>query len=128
MEVKDYPNYLIYPDGRVYNQKFSRFLKFRNCRGYKRVVLYKENKSRSLQIHRLVAEHYIPNPNNKPQVDHINRDKGDNRVINLRWVSPLENSQNKSKTKSNTSGFKNITYHNRDKRWQYFKTICIILI
>ena len=123
MEVIGYSNYLIYPDGKVYNQKYKRYLKMRKCKGYHRVVLYNNNESKSIQVHRLVALHHIPNPDNKPMVDHINRVKHDNRVENLRWVTNLENCQNKGKTILNTSGFKNITYHKRDKRWQYFKNI-----
>lgn len=45
-------------------------------------------------IHRLVAQAFIPNPKNKPQVDHINRNKIDNRVENLRWVTKSENARN----------------------------------
>ena len=45
--------------------------------------------------HRLVAEKYLPNPNNLPQVDHINRVRHDNRVENLRWVSRQDNCDNR---------------------------------
>ena len=45
--------------------------------------------------HRLVAEKYLPNPNNYPQVDHINRVRHDNRVENLRWVTRQENCENR---------------------------------
>jgi len=45
-------------------------------------------------IHRLVAQAFIPNPNNLPFVDHINRKRFDNRVCNLRWVSHLDNNRN----------------------------------
>lgn len=64
--------------------------------GYKVVKIRDWNKkySRSFPVHRLVAEAFIPNPDNKPQVDHIDTNKCNNYVENLRWVTLLENQRN----------------------------------
>ena len=51
-------------------------------------------KSRVMSISRIVAEHFIANPENKPQVDHISTDRSNNRADNLRWVWPKENMAN----------------------------------
>ena len=48
----------------------------------------------NFSVHRAVAELFVPNPNNKPHVDHINTDTHDNRADNLRWVTPKENRNN----------------------------------
>ena len=58
--------------------------------GYMVVRIFKKN----YRVHRLVAETFIPNPENKPFIDHINRIKTDNRVENLRWVTSQENNNN----------------------------------
>ena len=124
MEIIDYPNYLIHDDGRVYNKKRNKFLKHRTHKdGYKFVGLYKDGKEKRFSVHRLVAIHYIPNPDNKPEVDHISRIKYDNRIENLRWATGSENNQNKEKYYNNTSGHKNISYHKQNDRWLYEKTI-----
>ena len=62
--------------------------------GYPVVTLCANRKSKMYPIHRLVAEAFIPNPRNKPFVDHINTDKTDFRICNLRWVDAKENANN----------------------------------
>lgn len=61
--------------------------------GYLRIVLMKEHKKQRFQIHRLVADAFIPNPENKEQVNHINGNKADNRVENLEWCTSSENAR-----------------------------------
>ena len=60
-------------------------------KGYKMVSTYFDGKSNKLYIHRLVAICYVPNSNNKPQVNHIDGDKLNNHYTNLEWVTNQEN-------------------------------------
>ena len=59
--------------------------------GYEQVRLFQNGKGEYIKVHRIVAEAFIPNPQNKIQVNHINGIKHDNRADNLEWVSPSEN-------------------------------------
>lgn len=65
---------------------------------YKQVSLWKENKGTSYYVHRLVAEAFIPNPEGKPEVNHIDGNRQNNNISNLEWVTSGENSLHASKT------------------------------
>lgn len=62
--------------------------------GYYYIMLSKNGKTKIFTLHRLLAEAFIPNPNNLPEVDHINTNKSDYRLENLRWVTHKENNNN----------------------------------
>lgn len=62
--------------------------------GYPMVTLCKDGESRQYRVHRIIADAFIPNPDNKPFVDHINTDRDDFRIENLRWVDAGENARN----------------------------------
>ena len=77
-------------------RRIKELSQFSDKLGYRRVKLRKWDDSiaGSFQVHRLVAMSFIPNPDNKPQVDHIDTNPSNNRVDNLRWVTSMENQQN----------------------------------
>ena len=122
MEIINHPNYLIYEDGKVFSKKSNKFLKHNlGNNGYKRITLCSNNKPTYHLIHRLIGLHYIPNPDNKSQIDHIDRNRLNNDISNLRWATRKENMNNKSKRITNISGYTNIFYNKRDNVWVYSK-------
>lgn len=88
--IEEYPAYKVSNLGRVKNP-YGRIIKESFMEGYKHVQLRDENGAKHKRVHRLVAKAFIPNPENKEQVNHINGDKSDNRVENLEWVTNYEN-------------------------------------
>jgi len=71
-----------------------------NKKGYLALNLSINSKPKKMLVHRLIALTYIPNPENKPHIDHIDRNTLNNHISNLRWVTQLENNQNKKIGKS----------------------------
>ena len=92
----------IYKSNNIKQISKSHILKFEKRKGYNYVHLFKNGIRKRMAVHRLVAEAFIPNPDNKPQIDHINTIRDDNRVENLHWVTPKENMENPL-TKENKS-------------------------
>lgn len=94
-------DYEITAQGQVINKTNGHALKGQpNAKGYLRVSIG----GKLMFIHRLVAEKYIPNPDNKEQINHINGDKTDNRAENLEWVSNQENRNHAVKEKLHLQG------------------------
>ena len=96
MNQKDIPGfeglYAVTDDGRVWSYRRKIFLKPGLDRyGYQIVNLYKDKKGKTTLVHQLVAKVFVPNPENKPQCNHINEIKTDNRAENLEWVTAKEN-------------------------------------
>ena len=112
-------NYRVEEDGRVFSFTTNKYLKFGHHRdGYLNIKLHIDGKSKMMLIHRLVALTYIPNEDNQPEVDHIDRDKTNNHFTNLRWVSHTENQQNKD---LGISGERNISFGRNNYRIQFFR-------
>lgn len=95
MFIKDFPNYDVFEDGRVFSHKSQIYLKPQNNgNGYLKVHLYKNGKMYQRYVHLLVAATFIPNPSKMKYVDHVDRNKSNNDITNLRWCSAQENTAN----------------------------------
>lgn len=84
--------YMISPDGRIFSMSTFKYLTWQESDdGYLKISLWYKQKSYKRSAHRLVALAYIPNPENKPEVNHIDGNKKNNTVANLEWVTAKEN-------------------------------------
>lgn len=126
-QIRDFPNYKISNLGRIKNDMTGMILKpsLNSC-GYPKVDLCRNGKKYTKNIHRLVAEYFIENHNNKPEVNHKNGDKLDNRVVNLEWVTKSENNMHKCRVLGKKAA-KEQQNEARKKAWQSTrkKIICV---
>jgi hypothetical protein len=91
-EINISNEFTLYSDGRLYNKETNKFRKWiHNNKGYLTIRIPINGEYRSVGQHRLLAESFIPNPENKTEVNHKNGIKNDNRLENLEWVTRSEN-------------------------------------
>ncbi len=121
MEIPGYSNYTIDLDGNIWSKKYKRFMKTQiDLDGYEKLQLRNDKKeTRYMSVGRLVGLTFIPNPENKPQIDHLDRNPLNNNYLNLRWATGLENMTNRRKMKTNSSGYMNISIVNSNRGPKY---------
>ena len=115
-EIAEFPTYEVSTFGRVRTKKGLIKKCTINRKGYEYTSFGTgvRGKCKCMKIHRLVAEAFLPNPDNKPTVDHINRIKTDNRVENLRWSDLTEQCVNR-RFPVGVTGHQNISLTNYNK-------------
>ena len=105
----DYHGYTVYENGDILRKDGKGMLKPQKRNGYLQVGIYFDKKEHLMLVHRLVALCYIPNPDNKPTVDHILcKEITNNNVSNLRWATKSEQMINRGTNCNNTSGVKGV--------------------
>lgn len=87
-------------------------------RGYLIIGFCKNKKESQKKIHRLIAECFVPNPQKKPHVNHIDRNRLNNNISNLEWVNNRENSCHSVKLSNYTSKYTGVSYFKRDNKWR----------
>lgn len=126
--IPTHPMYDVSETGSVRNHKTLRILKQqiinKGGREYAIVKLKSpiDGSFKNVSVHRLVANTYLPNPENKPTVDHIDNNGLHNNVINLRWATFEENNCNRGMSCNNTSGYKGVYLHKLSGKYMAYVT------
>ena len=117
--VYKYPNYDVSNMGRVMKMNTGKLLKnTTGINGYSMVGLVNYNGKKVFSIHRLVCNEFIENPDNKPSVDHIDNDRSNNHVENLRWATAQENGMNRTCHQPHSSKYKGVGWHKSISKWR----------
>jgi len=118
-EIKDFPMYWIFEDGRIWSNYRGIWLKpWKSDQGYLKVELKRDKKRKSCKLHRLIAINFIPNTKDKPCVDHKDGIRTNNKLSNLRWVTYKENNFNIL----NCSGV-SLVKDSRKKPWEAYWSV-----
>jgi hypothetical protein len=121
--IESSPLYEVSNLGNVRHKKRQTLLKGRPDKSKNNYIRYnvhiadENGKQRNQKIHRLVANAFIPNPDNKPEIDHIDRNPANNRADNLRWTTRAENMINCSLRSDNKSGHRGIYFVKQKQKW-----------
>ena len=116
--MEGFENYSVSDHGNVKNNKTARIMKQTIQHGYHSVALTTGANKFNRKVHILVLNAFLNNLENKPCVDHIDNDKSNNNISNLRWKTHTENCQNRKINKNNTSSVKGVSYDKKNKKWQ----------
>src|ERR1017187_2831030 len=98
MKIKDYPDYSIESTGKIWSHKRAIPRLLKQCdagKGYLIVALFNDNGKQFVSVHRIVAQHFLPNPLNLPNVCHKDDDPTNNDVSNLFWGTQKDNMEDK---------------------------------
>ena len=122
--IEEFPDYSVNEEGEVFSHIYNRILKLaKKKHGYLQVGLFKDGKRKWCRVHQLVAKAFIPNPDNKPTIDHIDRDRTNNHINNLRWANKSEQQLNKGYYHIKQDGLHNITLDKRRGTYEIKITI-----
>ena len=119
---RDYNDYIIFMNGKVYSLISNMFLKpcLNKKSGYFQFSLSKDKKVKIFLLHRILAECFIKNPHNFTTIDHIDRNKQNNKISNLRFASKTLQSINRNIHKTNTSGIVGVRFHKKNNYYIAF--------
>ena len=122
LPIEGYERYLVNQHGIIHDRKrkkyFTGFEATTRKKTYLRVHLTNSHgKQKIHQLHRLIATAFIPNPNNYPYIDHIDKNSLNNSLGNLRWCTPKQNSQNRVVCKTSTSLYMGVSWSTKHGKW-----------